>query len=183
MSRRSVERLPAAREQQLQSLPLTYDEVGATAGVLPGGYDHVNRSAPIGRGREDFERAADAVLRWQVQARSGLRVLASGPVVSPGSVVELRIGPGPVAVRIPCRVVYLVDEPDRRGFGYGTLPGHPETGEESFVVRLRADGNVVLDVTAFSKPAWRAAKLAPPLAKAAQMVVIARYLRSLRPRT
>ncbi|SIP67631.1 hypothetical protein BN9982_740001 [Mycobacterium tuberculosis] len=33
-------------------------------------------------------------------------------------------------LRAPCRVVYVIDEPDVRGFGYGTLPGHPVSGEE-----------------------------------------------------
>ena len=46
---------------------------------------------------------------------------------------EVMVGLGPL--RAPCRVVYVVDEPDRRGFAYGTLPGHPETGEELFAVR------------------------------------------------
>jgi uncharacterized protein (UPF0548 family) len=31
---------------------------------------------------------------------------------------------------VPCRVVYVVDEPRRAGFAYGTLPGHPEIGGE-----------------------------------------------------
>ena len=30
-------------------------------------------------------------------------------------------------LRAPCRVVYVIDEPDVRGFAYGTLPGHPES--------------------------------------------------------
>ena len=36
-------------------------------------------------------------------------------------------------LQAPCRVVYVIDEPDIRGFAYGTLPGHPESGEERFV--------------------------------------------------
>ena len=36
---------------------------------------------------------------------------------------------------VPCRIVWVVDEPDAFGFGYGTLRGHPDEGEESFVVR------------------------------------------------
>ena len=35
----------------LAALPLTYAEVGATAGPLPPGYHHVQKSAAIGRGR------------------------------------------------------------------------------------------------------------------------------------
>jgi uncharacterized protein (UPF0548 family) len=34
----------------------------------------------------------------------------------------------------PCRVIYVVDQADQFGFAYGTLPGHPETGEVAFMV-------------------------------------------------
>ena len=57
-------------------------------------------------------------------------------------------------VRAPCRVVYVVDEPDRRGFAYGTLPGHAESGEELFLVRYDpATDEVYAEVTAFSRHA------------------------------
>ena len=42
----------------LAALPLTYAEVGATAGVLPPDYRHVHRAAVIGHGRDRFEEAA-----------------------------------------------------------------------------------------------------------------------------
>jgi uncharacterized protein (UPF0548 family) len=41
-----------------------------------------------------------------------------------------------------------VDEPGRRGFAYGTLPGRPETGEEAFVVEKTND-DVYLVIRAF----------------------------------
>jgi uncharacterized protein (UPF0548 family) len=47
----------------------------------------------------------------------------------------------------------VIDEENRRGFAYGTPPGHPEQGEEAFVVALREDGQVTFTVTAFSRPA------------------------------
>ena len=41
----------------------------------------------------------------------------------------------------------------RFGFGYGTLPGHAERGEERFSVEWnREDGCVYYDVFAFSHP-------------------------------
>ena len=65
----------------------------------------------------------------------------------------LRLGRRRLAVSAPVRVVYVVDEPRRRGFAYGTLPGHPESGEEAFVVELQEDDEVTFTVTAFSRPA------------------------------
>ena len=35
---------------------------------------------------------------------------------------------GPLTAVAVCRIVAVVDEPDRYGFAYGTLPGHTERG-------------------------------------------------------
>ena len=95
----------------LAALPLTYSEVGATAGPLPAGYHHVQKSAVIGRGRQRFEDAAAAGMRWGMLRGAGVRVEATTEVAAVGSEVIVHLGP----VRAPCRVVYVVDEPDRRG--------------------------------------------------------------------
>lgn len=161
---------------------LTYSEVGATAGVLPEGYRHLRLARTIGVGRDVFTRATAALLDWQVQVRSGARVLGAGAgagAVTEGTEVLLRFGPGRLAVSAPVRVVYVVDEPRRRGFAYGTLPGHPVSGEEAFVVELRPDDAVVLSVTAFSRPAWRAVRVANRPAGLGQRLMAERYLRAL----
>ncbi|MCY0610237.1 DUF1990 family protein, partial [Klebsiella pneumoniae] len=106
----------------LADLPLTYPEVGATAtGRLPAGYNHLDVSTQIGTGRQRFEQAADAVMHWGMQRNAGLRVRASSETAVVSAVVLVGIA----FLRAPCRVVYVIDEPDVRGFGYGTLPGHP----------------------------------------------------------
>lgn len=161
----------------LKAAPFTYAEVGATAGPdLPVGYQHLRRERTLHSAT--FDAAADGVRSWLLQERSGLTVAASDARVEPGTVVRLRFGPGPLALRIPCRVVYVVDEPDRAGFAYGTLPGHPECGEESFVVERRGDATTVV-ITAFSKPATMLARLEGPVSRRVQSVVTDRYLRAL----
>jgi uncharacterized protein (UPF0548 family) len=160
----------------LAALPLTYSEVGATAGPLPAGYHHVLKSAVIGGGRSRFEDAADKGTRWGMLRGAGLRVEATTEVAAVGSEVIVRVGP----VRAPCRVVYVVDEPDRRGFAYGTLPGHAESGEERFVVRYDpATDEVYADVTAFSRHATWWSRLGSPVTSVAQRVITERYLRAL----
>lgn len=91
----------------------------------------------------------------------------------------MRLGVGPAAVRIPCRVAYVVDEPTRRGFAYGTLPGHPESGEELFVLRQHGEGTLTIEISAFSRPATRLAKLGGPLTRRVQQAMTTRYLRAL----
>ena len=103
----------------------------------------------------------------------------SAPAVDEGVVAVLRIGLGPAALRAPVRVTYVVDEPDRRGYAYGTLVGHPEQGEEAFVVERDETGAVFLAITAFSRPATLLARAGGPVARLVQRRVTQRYLRAL----
>lgn len=165
--------LPAGVARRLSGAGFTYAEVGATAGVLPAGYHHLRRTVRV---RTGFEEAAGALLHWQVHLRAGLTVAASAARAEPGTLVELGFGAGPIRVHAPCRVVHVVDEPYRRGFAYGTLPGHPERGEESFVVERHEDGTVRFTVIAFSRPARRSARVAGPVARLLQKRITERYL-------
>lgn len=171
--------MSAQLASQLESADLTYDNVGATRGSLPPGYHHLRRSRVVGSGADAFATAESALLGWQVQLRAGLRVAASEAVIKPGAVVLLSAGAGPLQLRAPCRVVYTVTDARRRGFAYGTLPGHPERGEEAFVVEQRDNGDVVFTITAFSRPATAAARAAGPLGRLIQRYFTQRYLDAL----
>ncbi|GAA2244456.1 DUF1990 domain-containing protein [Streptomyces amakusaensis] len=143
---------------------LTYQEVGATRSEpLPDGYGHLRHTAPMGHGRAVFEAAGAAVLDWRMHRLSGIRLRASSERADPGVRVELSLGTGPLRLGGRCEVVWAVDDGRRAGFGYGTLTGHPECGEESFVVELRDDGSVWFTVTAFSRPARWYSRAAGPL--------------------
>ncbi len=74
-------------------------------------------------------------------------------------------------------MVYVVDDENRRGFAYGTLPGHPESGEELFAVRYDpADDAVYAEVVAFSRHATSWSKAAGPLTSVLQRMMTKRYL-------
>ncbi len=79
-----------------------------------------------------------------------------------------------------CRVVVVIDEPDRFGFAYGTLPGHPEQGEESFIVTRRSDGAVTFDIVAVSRLRHVLARACPPVARRLQRAATGRYLEAMR---
>jgi uncharacterized protein (UPF0548 family) len=88
------------------------------------------------------------------------------------------VGLGPL--RAPCRVVFVIDETDRRGFAYGTLPGHPESGEELFAVRYDpVTDDVHAEVVAFSRHGTWWSKLGAPITSLAQGVITSRYLTAL----
>ncbi|CAN5669806.1 DUF1990 family protein [soil metagenome] len=166
----------------LEGLPLTYADVGAT-GTLPdsdvgatAGFRHVHASSRIGSGRARFDEAADAVMRYGMLRGAGVQVTASTEIAAVDTVVLSRLGP----FWAPCRVVYVVDEPNQRGFAYGTLPGHPVSGEERFAVRYDpASESVYAEVAAFSRPNTWWSKAAAPALAVAQRLVTKRYLNAL----
>ena len=163
---------------ELRSALLTYSEVGMTKRPdLPVGYRAFRRSTIL-RARADFQAVSGDLLSWMVQRRAGIRVTASSDVKL-DAVVDLRLGVGRIAVIAPCHVVYVVDEADKCGFAYGTLPGHPESGEEAFVLDLNTDATITFTITACSRPATTLAKLAGPIGRRVQDIMTARYLRAL----
>jgi uncharacterized protein (UPF0548 family) len=78
------------------------------------------------------------------------------------------------------RIVYVVDEPERFGFGYGTVEGHAERGEEAFIVEQDSDGSVRLRLTIFSRPEHALARLGAPVTRAVQLRATRAYLEGLR---
>lgn len=171
-----VDVLPASEADRLRAAPFTYSPVGATPAPQPG-FHHFTRQRTLTR--RDFAGAVEDLLAWRVQERSGLHVRASDARAQLGTVVQMTLGLGTVGVKIPCRVVHVIEEPDRAGFAYGSLPGHPESGEESFVVERRTDGSLTFTIAAYSRPATRLARLGGPLTTLVQTAMTRRYLRAL----
>jgi uncharacterized protein (UPF0548 family) len=179
------ELLGSSRAAALAAASLTYAEVGGTqrAGGLPPGYHHVTASRVVGHGRAAFDAAVADLMGWQVQLRAGVRIQASSARVVTGAVVDQVIGLGPVKLVAPCRVVLVVDEPNRQGFAYGSLPGHPEAGEESFMLSLAGpeSAEVVFTTSAFSRPATLLTRAGGPIGRLVQRWMTGRYLRALDP--
>jgi uncharacterized protein (UPF0548 family) len=156
----------------------TYPEIGASVGgPMPPGYDLVDGRVRVGTSAE-FERARDALFDWAPQRHAGIEIHPADARPEPGTTVLLRMGLGPVRISAPCRVVWAVDEPGRAGFAYGTLPGHPERGEESFVLH-RTDTDTLLEVRAFSRPARWFSRVGAPVSRMVQRRVTAAYLRAI----
>ncbi|MEU6406956.1 DUF1990 domain-containing protein [Streptomyces sp. NPDC046985] len=151
----------------MASADFTYEEVGGTRaqGCCPPGFRPLYVRSRIGEGEEVFRRAAEAVLTWEMHRALGVRVDTAAERAAPGADVTVTLAG---LIKAPCRVVWTLDEPRRAGWAYGTLPGHPETGEESFVVDRTGDGTVWLTVTAFSRPAKWYARAGGPAARGFQ---------------
>jgi len=155
---------------------LTYPETGRTRdGDLPAGYRHVRRHAVIGHGPAAFAGVREGMRDWQIHKLAGLRVRSAG---TPGPGVSFSAALG--FLWVPCEIVWLRDENSVYGYGFGTLAGHPERGEEAFEAGLAPDGSVTFSIRAFSRPASWYAKLGGPFTTALQEFVTDRYVRSAR---
>lgn len=143
------------------------------------GYREFSRRALLGHGSGRFEECRAELFRWTVQRRAGVRVFPDSAACLPGVTILLSWGVGPFRIDAPCRIVRVVDESRRAGFTYGTIKGHPESGEESFVVELDDAQRVWLTIRAYSRPARWYSKFAHPVAHLVQDMITRRYLRSL----
>lgn len=183
---RTLRPLDDADAVPLRAAELTYvaDRLGSTLDgeEPPAGYHRLRAARVVGHGRDHFEAAVAALDDWQVQRRSGAVVRADGGSLTVGTVAIVRLALpvlGFVGVDAPVRVVAVADGHTRRGFAYGTLPGHPEEGEEAFVLSIADDGVVRFTVDAFSRPATRLARLGGPLTRTVQGLMTRRYLATL----
>jgi uncharacterized protein (UPF0548 family) len=159
----------------------SYPDVGATrAGPLPTGYRHCEYATRLGEGQPVFERAVQALRGWRAQVDAGIEVIPRDAWVEDGETVVLLIRAAGLWATAPCRVVYVVDEPDVFTFAYATLAGHPESGEAAFAIRRDESGEVTFSVSSFSRPIDPLARLGAPLARRIQTRVNKRYLEALR---
>ncbi|GII00367.1 DUF1990 family protein [Planobispora takensis] len=173
--------------QRYHDAAFSYPDVGLThpdteefrTGVVPPGYRRLRHRRLIGRG-ESLERAAGTLLTWRAHAACGLRPVASAPRAAEGVTVVSRMGLGPLRIAAPCRVVWALEEEDRAGFGYGTLSGHPESGEEGFLLERDSGGRVWFTVHAYSRPGRWYTRIAGPAPVLLQHAFARLYARALR---
>lgn len=157
---------------------LTYEHVGATfTGDMPAGYVHDDESVLLGTGAGAYEAARSSLQNWEAHRGAGL-VVSDGAALEQGTTIALG-APLPLGHAIAtCRIVRVVDEPNRYGFAYGTLALHPEEGEEAFLIERNGE-DVRFRIVAFSRPRFWAARLARPVARRLQLKAFNDYLRAM----
>jgi len=127
----------------------------------------------------DEEGAPVRAAEWSAEGGEAHYAPDGTPFLTAGTTATLSIDAYGRTVEAPVRVVYVVDEPRRKGFGYGTLEGHPESGEESWVVDQTDDGSVWLTIRVFSRPSSLRWRLVAPALRRQQAVYTKRYLKAL----
>jgi uncharacterized protein (UPF0548 family) len=179
---------PAAASARLGSGDERFEQAVAllmTWGVQRGSGIEVTRieqEVPDEPGYQGLEFDEDGVPQVPVaRPREALYGDDGTPWITSGTSAVLRMPFGPFHPEAPVRVVYTIDEADRVGFAYGTVHGHPLSGEEAFLVSREPDGSVWLTLRVFSRPASWPLRLASPVLRIVQGVFMRRYLKSLHP--
>ena len=169
--------------------PLTYPETGASRGTEePPGYLRNFAATRLGEGEATWSRAVDAVRRWAMYDMEWVDIVRTDTPIEPGRAVGLVVRHFGFWSLHACRIVYVTDEDDggvrRFGFGYGTLPGHAQRGEERFTVEWRReDDSVRYEIFSFSRPAALLALAGFPLSRGLQRRFTRESLRAMRAAT
>ena len=152
-----------------RNLPFTYAEVGATNATPPAsGYNVDHNRARLGDGEATYQRAVQALKNWQHFELGWVVIGPRGVPVEVGATVAVKARAFGTWSLNASRIVYVIDEPRRFGFAYGTLPDHVECGEERFLIEWLADDSVWYDILAFSRPQHPLVRLSAPLARMLQ---------------
>ena len=153
--------------------PLSYAEVGASREApaeIPG-YTVDHNRVRLGGGEAVFGRAVEALFAWRMFDVGWVGILPPDAQAEAGTTVGVLARHYGFWSLNLCRVVYGIDEGGevrRRGFAYGTLPEHGESGEERFTGEQYEDGSVFYDLYAFSRPNHPLARLGRPFARGLQ---------------
>lgn len=164
----------------MQQTPFSYEEIGSTridkhSGITKAQTPKINETlkgytidynhAYIGEGEKVWEQAILALKHWKHFPPSFTKIYCTATSIKKGTIVAVMIKILGVWWRNSAKIVYVIDEPNRFGFAYGTLLEHAEQGEEAFWIEKDFDGKISYHLRAFSKPKFWAARLAYPLTR------------------
>jgi uncharacterized protein (UPF0548 family) len=166
-----------ARIQQLldswREAPFNYAEVGQSLGPTPAGYAANHGRIKLGNGEAAFNKGLEALRGWKMFDLGWLSLCWPDAEIEAGTTVAVLARHFGFWSLHPARIVFLVDDVAaqmrRSGFAYGTLRGHGESGEETFIIEWHyADDSVWYDLRSFSRPGQLLTTLGYPIARALQ---------------
>ncbi|MBM80531.1 MAG: hypothetical protein CMJ78_08050 [Planctomycetaceae bacterium] len=129
----------------------------------------------LGQGEVAFAAASQAIREWRMFPAEMVEIFPPQPIIEVGSqvLVLYQLLPNRFCTINPARIIDVIDQEigDRQQFGftYGTLPGHMERGQETFLVEWNRETNVVTyRIDVFSRPAQWIVWLGYPYARRQQ---------------
>src|SRR6185369_17512413 len=112
----------------------TYDAVAATKSTPPLNFTVDHNRVEIGRGEKAFQTAIAALRDWKQFDLGWVSIVPTGVKLEVGATVAVKVRALGTWSLNAARVIYLIEEPRKFGFAYGTLTDHVESGEERFSV-------------------------------------------------
>lgn len=130
----------------------SYKDLGCTRGRSVPGFNTDRLRIQLGGGDIIFEKAKRAIRDWRMFNIEWVKLCWPYKKLVPGTVVAVQAHHYGFYSLNAAKILYVVDEPKRFGFAYGTLVKHVARGEELFLVYQEDDGSVWYEVTAISRP-------------------------------
>ncbi len=162
--------------------PFSYKDIGATRDCpAPAGATVDHNRILLGHGGAVYDKAIDALRRWQMFALTWVTLCSSAAPIEIDSTVAVIVRHYGFWSMNAARIVYTIEEPDRFGFAYGTLGEHAEAGEERFLIERNPDEDSIwYDLYAFSTPNALLARLGYPLTRGLQKRFARESLQAMR---
>jgi uncharacterized protein (UPF0548 family) len=152
-----------------EPLTFNYPMVGATQNeTAPPNFDVDKNKILLGTGPEAWEAAKLAIRQWVMFPGPWTQIEPHYAPIKTHQTIAMLAQVMGLWWTNSCRIVYVIDEPNRFGFAYGTLPGHVEKGEELFLVERDATNHVYYVLQAFSRPRHLLVRLTYPLPRVFQ---------------
>lgn len=157
-----------------RDLPFSYGvalntEFGPEEVFVPKGFVLDETRGEIGHGIEAFHAAREAFRAWQHFDLGWVRVSNPDAEIARDAIVAVEAHTLGLWSLNLSRILYVIDEPNRFGYGYGTTALHVECGEERFLLEFYPQsGAVYYDLLAISRPAHWMARLAYPITRRSQ---------------
>ena len=132
---------------------LNYAPVGiARPGAeAPAGLRVREQRIRLGEGDAIWQRAVAVVSGWAIKKQLHFTIDPDDETRGARSRLRHAVRIRRVRLLEPVRIVWVEQQENLRGFGYGTRAGHPITGEECFLVERDAAGAVWLIVRTVSR--------------------------------
>lgn len=156
---------------ECEKLPLSYSENCMTKETDKSfkGYKFDCHRIKLGKGQRVYKAAIKALQAWQQFNLGWVEIANNGAPIKPGTTAIIVVSMKLFWVMCACKIVYLLEDQHKFGFAYGTLEGHPESGEELFLVEFNPeDESVWYEIRAFSKPGLILVSLVYPFTRGMQ---------------
>ncbi|GAA4019797.1 DUF1990 domain-containing protein [Deinococcus rubellus] len=163
--------------ERVSRLNPTYSRLGVTLEPTPHMEQH---RVVLGSGERTFQQARAALRGWQTHQSRWLRLYPGGGPPAEGQTVLVLLCLAGWCLAFGCRIVRVLDDERRTGFAYGSLPGHPERGEELFLIEWHEDDRVTFTLRAVSQPANWVYRLGRPAAELMRLLGTRQYIRAMR---